>query len=167
MRVRWLNKRGGAKFGQATFALLAERQVPSVAVIHGYVFGGGLELALACTFRVAMPKAKMGLLKIKLGLTPGYGGTQRLPRLIGEARAWEFIFSGRTTGAEEALQVGLVNRIAEAGSPTEIGKAYLISLRHAVSPSPGYGSSHCARIYDSMLILPCLIRAPELQQRKT
>jgi enoyl-CoA hydratase len=123
-------QRDFARRGQATFARLAELQVPSVAVIHGYAFGGGLELALACTFRIATPKARMGLPEIKLGLIPGYGGTQRLPRLIGEARALELILSGRAMGADEALQVGLVNRIAEAGSPVEIGTAYLDQFKN-------------------------------------
>ena len=103
----------GAEKGQAVFAKLDRHPVPSVAAINGYAFGGGLELAMACTFRVASPTAKMGLPEIKLGLVPGYGGTQRLPRLIGEARALEMIMTGRTVGAEEAERIGLVNRIVE------------------------------------------------------
>ena len=103
----------GAEKGQAVFAKLDRHPVPSVAAVNGYAFGGGLELAMACTFRVASPTAKMGLPEIKLGLVPGYGGTQRLPRLIGEARALEMIMTGRTVGAEEAERIGLVNRIVE------------------------------------------------------
>lgn len=103
----------GAEFGQSVFAKLDKFPVPSVAAINGYAFGGGLELAMACTFRVASPNAKVGLPEIKLGLIPGYGGTQRLPRLIGEARALEMIMTGRTVGAEEAERIGLVNRIVE------------------------------------------------------
>ncbi|HEX7072857.1 MAG TPA: enoyl-CoA hydratase-related protein [Hyphomicrobiaceae bacterium] len=106
-------QRRGAEKGQAVFAKLDRHPVPSVAAINGYAFGGGLELAMACTFRVASPTAKMGLPEIKLGLIPGYGGTQRLPRLIGEARALEMIMTGRTVGAEEAERIGLVNRIVE------------------------------------------------------
>lgn len=103
----------GAEFGQAVFAKLERLPFPSVAAINGFAFGGGLELALACTFRVATPNAKLGLPEIKLGLIPGYGGTQRLPRLIGEARAVEMILLGRTVGAEEAGRIGLVHRIVE------------------------------------------------------
>jgi enoyl-CoA hydratase len=103
----------GAELGQATFAKLERLPVPSVAVIHGYAFGGGLELALACTFRIATLKAKLGLPEIKLGLIPGYGGTQRLPRLIGEARALDMILTGRTVEAEEAQRIGLVHRLIE------------------------------------------------------
>jgi enoyl-CoA hydratase len=79
--------REGAAFGQAIFARLDTLPIPSIALINGYAFGGGLELALACTFRLAARSARLGLPEIKLGLIPDYGGTQRLPRLIGEARA--------------------------------------------------------------------------------
>lgn len=103
----------GAEFGQATFSKLERLPFPTVAAINGFAFGGGLELALACTFRLASPNAKMGLPEIKLGLIPGYGGTQRLPRLIGEGRALDMILLGRTVSAQEALSIGLVHRIAE------------------------------------------------------
>ena len=97
--------------GQEIFSKLDTLAIPSIALINGYAFGGGLELALACTFRVAMPNAKVGLPEIKLGIIPGYGGTQRLPRLVGEGRALEIIMSGRTVDAEEAEQIGLVHKI--------------------------------------------------------
>jgi enoyl-CoA hydratase len=103
--------RQGAALGQAIFAKLDVLPIPSIALINGYAFGGGLELALACTFRIALPGARLGLPEIKRGLIPGYGGTQRLPRLIGEARALEMILTGRTVMAEEALRIGLVNRV--------------------------------------------------------
>jgi len=106
-------QRRDAAFGQAVLARLDDLPMPSVAAINGYAFGGGLELALACTFRVAAPTAKMGLPEIKLGLIPGYGGTQRLPRVIGEARALEMILSARTVDATEAESIGLVHRIVE------------------------------------------------------
>lgn len=109
--------------GQAVFAKLDTFPVASIAVLNGYAFGGGLELALACTFRLATRNAKMGLPEIKLGLTPGYGGTQRLPRLIGEGRAMEMILTGRTVDAEEAQRVGLVNRLID-GDPIEGGLAF-------------------------------------------
>ena len=106
-------QRRDAAFGQAVLARLDDLPMPSVAAINGYAFGGGLELALACTFRVAAATAKMGLPEIKLGLIPGYGGTQRLPRVIGEARALEMILSARTVNAEEAERIGLVHRVVE------------------------------------------------------
>ena len=105
--------RQGAALGQAIFAKLDVLPIPSIALINGYASGGGLELALACTFPIALPGARLGLPEIKLGLIPGYGGTQRLPPLIGEARALEMILTGRTVMAEEALRIGLVNRVVD------------------------------------------------------
>ena len=102
-----------AEIGQATFATLDRLPMPSVAIINGYAFGGGLELALACTFRIATRNAKMGLPEIKLGLVPGYGGTQRLPRVVGEARALEMIMTGRAVDADEAHRIGLVSRLVD------------------------------------------------------
>lgn len=105
-------QREGAELGQATFALLDRLPIPSIALVNGFAFGGGCELALACTLRLALPNAKFGLPEVKLGLIPGYGGTQRLPRLVGQGRALDMVMTGRTVGAEEALSMGLVNRIA-------------------------------------------------------
>jgi enoyl-CoA hydratase len=115
--------RRDAAFGQAVLARLDTLPMPSVAAINGFAFGGGLELALACTFRIAVPGAKMGLPEIKLGLIPGYGGTQRLPRAVGEARALEMILCGRTVEADEALRIGLVHRIAD-GDPVQAAIAF-------------------------------------------
>ena len=107
-------QRDGAALGQAVFAQLDGLSIPSVALVNGYAFGGGCELALACTLRLALPNAKFGLPEVKLGLIPGYGGTQRLPRLVGQGRALEMVMTGRTVGADEALDIGLVNRIVQA-----------------------------------------------------
>ena len=112
----------GAELGQAVFAKLDALPMPSVAVINGFAFGGGLELALACSIRLCSPNAKMGLPEVKLGLIPGYGGTQRLPRVVGPARALDIILTGRTVLAEEALRIGLVTEIVE-GDPVEAGMA--------------------------------------------
>lgn len=112
----------GAELGQAVFAKLDALPMPSVAVINGFAFGGGLELALACSIRLCTPNAKMGLPEVKLGLIPGYGGTQRLPRVVGPARALDIILTGRTVLAEEALRIGLVTEIVE-GDPVEAGLA--------------------------------------------
>ncbi len=104
----------GTRLGQQIFAKLDGLPIPSIALINGYAFGGGLELALACTFRLAKSNAKMALPEIKLGLIPGYGGTQRLPRLIGESRALEMILSGRSFDAAEAERIGLINRLVDS-----------------------------------------------------
>jgi enoyl-CoA hydratase len=118
-----VEQRSGAMLGQSVLAKLDQLPMPSIALINGYAFGGGLELALACTFRLAVPTAKLGFPEIKLGLIPGYGGTQRLPRLIGEARATEMILTGRTVEAEEAVRIGLVNRVVD-GDLIAAGQAF-------------------------------------------
>ncbi len=116
-------QRRGAERGQAVFAKLDTLPMPSVAAINGFAFGGGLELALACTFRLSALTAKMGLPEVKLGLIPGYGGTQRLPRVVGEARALEMILTGRTVGAGEAARIGLVSAVVE-GDVVEAAMAF-------------------------------------------
>ena len=108
-----VDQKGGAELGQAVFAKLDTLPVASVALVNGYAFGGGCELALACTFRLASAHAVFGLPEVKLGLIPGYGGTQRLPRLIGEGRALEMILTGRNVKADEAERIGLVNAVVE------------------------------------------------------
>src|SRR5690606_32919103 len=94
-------------------ALLETMPKPVVAAIHGTALGGGLELALSCHFRVADPRALLGLPEVKLGLLPGSGGTVRLPRLIGPQKALAMIVSGNPVGAKEALSAGLVDRVAD------------------------------------------------------
>ncbi len=102
-----------ALLGQQVFAEIAALPIPTIAAIHGYALGGGLELALACDLRVAAKGARLGLPEVGLGLIPGFGGTQRLPRLIGRGRALDLILTGRHVSAEEALSLGLVNRVGE------------------------------------------------------
>ena len=133
--------------GQAIFAKLDALPIPSIAVINGYAFGGGLELALAATFRLATPNAKLGFPEIKLGLIPGYGGTQRLPRVIGEARALEMILTGRTLDAEEAHRIGLVHRLIE-GDPIEAGLAFARELTRYSLPVLALARSAVSRALD-------------------
>jgi enoyl-CoA hydratase/carnithine racemase len=97
--------------GQEVLLRLERSTKVSIAAINGYALGGGLELALACDIRLAAEGAQLGLPETSLGLLPGWGGTQRLARLLGPGLAKELIFTGRRVGAEEALQIGLVNRV--------------------------------------------------------
>ncbi len=123
LRNRSLQRqRDDAAKGQWIFERIARLPIPSIALINGYAFGGGLELALACTFRLATANAKFGLPEIKLGLIPGYGGTQRLPRLIGEGRAMEMILTGRTVDASEALSMGLVHEVTDSDVQDPAGR---------------------------------------------
>ena len=140
----------GAQTGQAVFAKLDRLPMPSVAIVNGYAFGGGLELALACTFRVALRNARMGLPEIKLGLIPGYGGTQRLPRAVGTARALELIMTGRTVDAEEALRIGLVNRLID-GDPVEAGIAFAREFSQYSLPVLSFAREAVARALDTPL----------------
>ncbi|HET7626882.1 MAG TPA: enoyl-CoA hydratase-related protein [Bacillales bacterium] len=99
--------------GQQIFGKLAGLPQPTIAAIDGYALGGGLELALACDFRVASAKSMLGLPETSLGVIPGYGGTQRLARLIGTGKAKRMIFTAEPVQAEEALRIGLIERLVE------------------------------------------------------
>lgn len=97
--------------GQDAFRFLERMRKPVIAAVNGFALGGGLELALACHLRMASENAKFGLPEVKLGIIPGYGGTVRLPRLVGKGRALELILSGEMIDAQEAYRIGLVNRV--------------------------------------------------------
>lgn len=119
----------------AVHALIEQSHIPVVALLHGAVLGGGLELALACHGRVADPAARLGLPEVKLGVVPGSGGTQRLPRLIGPAPALDMILSGRAVDATEALALGLVDRLADADA-THAAFMLACDLARAGAPWP-------------------------------
>jgi enoyl-CoA hydratase len=142
-----VEQRSGAMLGQSVLAKLDRLAMPSIALINGYAFGGGLELALACTFRLAAPTAKLGFPEIKLGLIPGYGGTQRLPRLIGEARATELILTGRTVEVAEAERIGLVNRIVH-GDLVEAGAVFAREMTGYSLPVLGLARDAIRRAHD-------------------
>jgi len=103
-----------ARRGQLLFSFVERLGKPVVAAINGFCLGGGLELASACTFRTASKNAVVGLPEVKLGVIPGYGGTQRLPRLVGIGRAMEMILTGEPINADEAFRIGLVNHVWES-----------------------------------------------------
>jgi len=102
-----------AQRGQRLTLLMESLGKPVIAAINGYAFGGGLELAMACTIRLAVAGALMGQPEVKLGLLAGYGGTQRLPRLVGKGRALELLLTGEPIDAAEAHRIGLVNRVVK------------------------------------------------------
>jgi len=103
-----------ARRGQALCERIERSTVPFIAAVNGFALGGGLELAMACTFRIAADTATFGQPEVNLGLIPGFGGTQRLPRLIGPARALEMLLTGKSIDAGDAGRVGLVNRVVAA-----------------------------------------------------
>ena len=108
-----------ARKGQDVTILLEELGKPLIAAINGFCFGGGCELAMSCTLRVASENAKLGQPEINLGIIPGYGGTQRLPRLVGRGRALDLLLTGRQIDANEAFRIGLVDRVGPVGKALE------------------------------------------------
>jgi enoyl-CoA hydratase len=128
-----------SEIGHAAMALLDRSPVPTIAAVNGFALGGGCEVAIACDVRIAAENALFGFPEVSLGILPGMGGTQRLPRLIGPALAKELIFTGRRISAEEALDVGLVNRIVPQGGAldaarelaAEISANGPVAVRHA------------------------------------
>lgn len=111
-----LNVNQGRKFGllgNKVFRKLETMEKPVIAAVNGFALGGGCEISMACDIRLASSKAKFGQPEVGLGITPGFGGTQRLPRLVGASMAKQLIFTGEIIGAEEALRIGLVNKVVE------------------------------------------------------
>ena len=120
-------------FGQSVFHLLETLGKPSICAINGFALGGGCELALCCTLRLASKTAKLGQPEAKLGIIPGYGGTQRLARLCGKGVAHELCLTGEMITAEEALRIGLVNHVCE---PAELLPAAEALARKIIANAP-------------------------------
>jgi enoyl-CoA hydratase len=133
-----------AREGQKLFTRLEESKIPVIAAVNGFALGGGLELALACDFIYASENAKFGLPECTLGIMPGFGGTVRLPRRIGVARAREMSYSGAMVNASEAFAMGLVNKVIPQAEllPKALETAKLIASRAPVAVSKIKASIH-------------------------
>jgi enoyl-CoA hydratase len=121
-----------SRFRQELFARIENLAVPVIAAVNGYALGGGLELALACNIRIASEKAQFGAPEVKLGIIPGDGGTQRLPRLVGLGRAMELILTGDFIDASEAHRIGLANRVV----PHEDLMEHVMALAKKIASRP-------------------------------
>jgi enoyl-CoA hydratase len=127
--------------GQHVFDLIENMGKPVIAAINGFALGGGCELAMACTLRLAADTARLGQPEVSLGLIPGYAGTQRLPRLVGKGRAMEMILTGAPVSADEAYRIGLVNRVVPAGDllaeakklATQLASSAPIAMRYIIN----------------------------------
>ena len=133
---------GGRRWGQRGSALMRrieKLEFPTIAAVNGFALGGGCELALSCDIILASEKAKFGQPEVGLGITPGFSGTQRLPRRVGVAKAKELIFSGKQIGAEEAKRIGLVNEVYAAeellNKAVEMAKSFTANAPIAVKYS--------------------------------
>jgi enoyl-CoA hydratase/carnithine racemase len=114
-----------SRFGQGVLDLIENLGKPVIAAVNGFALGGGCETAMACTMRIATEHAKFGQPEVKLGLLPGGGGKQRLPRLVGKGRALQLILTGETISAQEACRIGLVNEVVPAASLIDRAEAIL------------------------------------------
>jgi enoyl-CoA hydratase/carnithine racemase len=132
-RVAAFEAEQSSRFGQQVLDLIEDLGKPVVAAINGFALGGGCETAMACTIRIAVETARFGQPEVTLGLVPGGGGTQRLPRLVGKGRALQLILSGEMISAQEAYRIGLVNEIVPAADL--IARAEAI-LRKIASNAP-------------------------------
>jgi len=130
-----------ATYGSGVFTRIERGPKPVIAAVNGFAFGGGCEIALACHVRLASATAKFGLPEVKLGLVPGYGGTQRLPRIVGTGRALQMILTGAPVDAETALAIGLVNAVHPPESLLDAARAMAkemtlqgpLALAHAIA----------------------------------
>ncbi len=154
-----VDARAFAERGQRVFARIESSAKPVVAAVNGFALGGGCELAMACHLRVATTNAVFGQPEVKLGLIPGYGGTQRLPRLVGRGRALEILLSGRNVGVIEAENIGLVNRVCE---PADL-EATVAELFAPILANSPLAVAHCIeavnRGMDRSLTDACAVEA--------
>jgi len=139
-----------AERGQRTFRRFEVSPKPTLAAVNGFALGGGCELAMACHIRLASDKAKFGQPEVKLGIVPGYGGTQRLPRLVGKGRALELLLTGEMIDAAEAYRIGLVNRVVPADGLIDAARAMLATI---LAQGP-LAVAHCIEAVDRGLDMP-------------
>jgi 3-hydroxypropionyl-coenzyme A dehydratase len=147
-----------ASSAQAVLNKIEKLEKPVIAAVNGFALGGGCELAMVCDIRIASSNAKMGQPEVTIGIPPGWGGTQRLLRIVGPAKAKELVFTGKMITAEEAVQIGLVNKVVSLGPednlPPEASKDDAVKEKER--------SAEVAKILNKKLIEECLSLAKEI-----
>ena len=138
-----------AERGQQVFRRFETSPKPTLAAINGFALGGGCELAMACHIRIASDSAKFGQPEVKLGIVPGYGATQRLPRLVGKGRALQLLLTGEMIDAAEAYRIGLVNKVVPAAELLDVSRAMLTTI---LAQGP-LAVAHCIEAVDRGLDL--------------
>ena len=138
-----------AERGQQVFRRFETSPKPTLAAINGFALGGGCELAMACHIRIASESAKFGQPEVKLGIVPGYGATQRLPRLVGKGRALQLLLTGEMIDAAEAYRIGLVNKVVPAAELLDVSRAMLTTI---LAQGP-LAVAHCIEAVDRGLDL--------------
>ncbi|MBC7075550.1 MAG: short-chain-enoyl-CoA hydratase [Syntrophomonadaceae bacterium] len=145
-----MNALEGREFGQlgsSVFRMIETMDKPVIAAVNGFCLGGGCELAMSCDFRISSDKAKFGQPEVGLGVTPGFGGTQRLPRLVGIGMANELLYTGDTIDANEALRIGLVNHVV----PAEELMDYVMKIAKKIASKGQLAVRFCkAAVYEGM-----------------
>jgi enoyl-CoA hydratase len=141
-----------SEIGHAAMALLDRSPIPTIAAVNGYALGGGCEVAIACDIRIAAENATFGFPEVGLGILPGMGGTQRLPRLVGPALAKELIFTGRRIGAEEARGIGLANRVVGQGEALDAARELAAEISENGPLAVRYAKAATNRALDVDLI---------------
>lgn len=136
--------------GQAIFRAIETCGKPVIAAINGFALGGGCELAMACTIRIASDRARLGQPEVKLGLVPGYGGTQRLPRLVGKGAALKLLLTGDMVSAEEAFRIGLVDEVV----PAEALRSRAETLARAIAQQAPLALAGCIAAVEGGYDLP-------------
>jgi enoyl-CoA hydratase len=154
--IRELNAVGGGEGkafslrGQSVFRRIETLGKPVIACVQGFALGGGCELTMACTLRIAADDAKFGQPEVKLGVIPGYGGTQRLPRLVGRGAAMKMLLTGATIDAQEALRIGLVDEVVPAAELMQRGE----TLAKEIAGQAPLAVAEAIRVVDEGLDLP-------------
>jgi len=148
-----------SRFGQSVLDLIENLGKPVIAAINGFALGGGCETAMACTVRIALENAKFGQPEVKLGLLPGGGGTQRLPRLVGRSRALRLILTGESISAQEAYRIGLIDEIATAGDLIPRAEAILKQIFSNAPNAVKFAIEAVNKGLDTSLAEGCLLEA--------